>query len=193
MSVDKPSWDDVNMRTHSGGRQSKTRILHHSPSPVIKAALRTAILAELQSELERQIKAAAMAHEEAISEESQPENKWDTHSQEAAYLAEGQSRLVQEIRDSIDHYRTLALGAADPAAPVAVGAVVALEGAPGKSWYFLGPRSGGLSLQVEGREVLVVTPPSPLGRQLLGRRLGDLVSLPGQAGEIGRASCRGRV
>lgn len=170
------------MRSHSGRRQTKTRILHHPSAPVTKTALRTAILAELQSELDRQIQAAAMAHEEATSEESQPENKWDTHSQEAAYLAEGQSRLVIELRESIEHYRTLPLSDVAASAPVAVGAVVALEGAKGRSWYFLGPRSGGLSVQVDGRDILVVTPQSPLGRQLLGRQRGDPVSLPGKAG-----------
>jgi hypothetical protein len=57
-----------------------------------KNALRAAILAALREEQARQARAAADAHEEATSEESRPENKWDTHSQEAAYLAEGQSR-----------------------------------------------------------------------------------------------------
>lgn len=170
------------MRRHSGRRQTKTKILHHSSTPVTKTALRTAILAELQGELDRQTKAAAMAHEEAISEESQPENKWDTHSQEAAYLAEGQSRLVIEIRESIEHYQTLPFPATEASAPIAVGAVVGLDGSQGTTWYFLGPRSGGLRVQLEGRDILVVTPQSPLGRQLLGRRIGDAVILPGKAG-----------
>ncbi len=147
-----------------------------------KSALRTAILAELQGELERQMKAAAMAHEEAISEESQPENKWDTHSQEAAYLAEGQSRLVIEVRQSIEVYQSLPLPAANPAEPVAVGAIVGLDGPQGRTWYFLGPRSGGLRVRFDEREILVVTPQSPLGRQLLGQRIGASVSLPGRAG-----------
>ena len=47
------------------------------------------------------LSAAALARDEAISEESRPENKYDTHSQEAAYLAEGQARLAGEIEADI--------------------------------------------------------------------------------------------
>ena len=46
------------------------------------------------------------------------------------------------------------------------------------TWYFLGPRAGGIELQVGNRRVMVVTPQSPLGRQLLGRRVGDDVDTP---------------
>jgi transcription elongation GreA/GreB family factor len=37
-----------------------------------------------------------------------------------------------------------------------------------------------LELTHEGKSVLVVTPQSPLGRQLLGRQVGESVQLPGR-------------
>ena len=64
---------------------------------VKKSELRDAIIRHLRDELTRQTNAATMARDEAISEESRAESKWDTHSQEAAYLAEGQARLAVEI------------------------------------------------------------------------------------------------
>ncbi len=48
------------------------------------------------------------------------------------------------------------------------------------SWYFLGPRAGGLEVTVDGLTVLVVTPTSPLGRELLGKSAGAIVRLPGR-------------
>lgn len=149
-----------------------------------KTALRDAILHHLRQELATQTNAAELARDEAISEESRPENKWDTHSQEAAYLAEGQARLAVEVVRSIEIYTTLPLPAFQASDPAAIGAIVELgrpAAAVARSWYFLGPRAGGIEVQFEGRTILVVTPQSPLGRQLIGRRVGEAVTLPGRA------------
>jgi len=148
---------------------------------VKKSALREAILRQLRNELATQTNAAVTSRDEAISEESRAENKWDTHSQEAAYLAEGQARLAAEIADSIELYTALPLPDFGPLDGVAVGAVVELESAHGKrSTYFLGPRAGGLELPIDGKNVLVLTPQSPLGRQLVGKHLHDTITTPGR-------------
>lgn len=146
-----------------------------------KSALRDAILLQLRQELARQTSAAETSRDEAISEESRAENKWDTHSQEAAYLAEGQAKLATEIGASIDLYATLPLADFPPDAAIALGAIVELETGPGKSArYFIGPRAGGLEAVVGGQTFLVLTPQSPLGRQLIGRRRGDSVPAAGR-------------
>lgn len=148
-----------------------------------KADLRHAILQRLRDELARQASAAATSRDEAISEESRAENKWDTHSQEAAYLAEGQSRLVAEIAANAEFYAAMPLPDFAPADAIAVGAVVELQATRGgaSTWYFLGPRAGGLELALDDRTVLVLTPQSPLGRLLIGRRAGDAITTPGRS------------
>ena len=135
---------------------------------------------QLEQELTRQTHAATTSRDEAISEESRAENKWDTHSQEAAYLAEGQARLAAEIHANIALYAALPLPDFSPDAAIALGALVELErsaNSPGakRAWYFIGPRAGGLELIIDDRAVLVLTPQPPLGRQLIGKRTGDLV------------------
>ena len=145
-----------------------------------KSAVRDAILQQLQRELSLQAGAAALSRDEAISEESRPENKWDTHSQEAAYLAEGQAKLAAEIGAHLELYGTMTypdFGANDV---IALGAVVEIEAAGRETWYFLGPRAGGMEIEVDGTKILVLTPQSPLGRQLLGKRVGDIISAPGR-------------
>lgn len=145
---------------------------------MIKEQLRQQILLQLQADFELQTAAAKLAHDEATHEESRPQNKYDTHSQEAAYLAAGQAKLVQEITEAIGLYRSLPCDAFPPEAPIALGALVAV----GNHWYFVGPRSGGMEIKLpDGREVLVITPASPLGRQLMGRRAGEMVALAGRA------------
>ena len=146
-------------------------------APVNKASLRQQILLQLRQELERQASAAETSRDEAISEESRAENKWDTHSQEAAYLAEGQAKLAAEIGANIELYTTLPLPEFTLREPIAVGALVELESGGNRTWYFIGPRAGGLEVSSEGRTILVLTPQSPLGRQLIGKREGDTLQV----------------
>jgi len=148
---------------------------------VNKLILRENILAQLRATLALQVKAAQLARDEATSEESRAENQYDTHSLEAGYLAEGQARQAAEIEESITIISALPLPGFPPGAPIALGALAGILDARGDTvLYFLCPRAGGLELSHEGRNVLVVTPQSPLGRQLLGRHAGDAVQLPGQ-------------
>ena len=147
-----------------------------------KTILRERILARLRATLALQVSAAELARDEAISEESQPENQYDTHSLEAGYLAEGQARQAAEMEESITILSALALPDFAADAPIALGALAEVRDGHGQAaCYFLAPRAGGLEVELDGRVVLVVTPQSPLGRQLLGRRVGDLVRLPGRS------------
>jgi transcription elongation GreA/GreB family factor len=150
-------------------------------APIDKQAVREKILHHLRTTLELQRDAARSARDEAISDESRAENQYDTHSLEAGYLAEGQARQAAEINESIAIITALALPVLAPDAPVALGALCDVaDSNGGVHSYFLCPRAGGLDVEVEGRKILVVTPQSPLGRALLGRRQGETVALPGR-------------
>lgn len=148
-----------------------------------KERIRTAILQALQDELDRQTGAALESKAEATSEESKAEHKYDMRAQEAAYLAEGQARQAAEIAAAKEAYRTLALPDR-VGGPADLGSVVTLENAGRSQHYFLGPTRGGLDVAVDDTEITVITPVSPLGRQLLGRRPGDSVQLPGRGGSV---------
>lgn len=147
-----------------------------------RARLREAIVRELTAELDRQLRAARLAHDEATHEESRAENKYDTHAQEAAYLAEGQARQAAEVRASLQLYHDFIFPGS--ALTVSLGQVVQLaEDSPGQL-YLLGPRAGGLSIELDGHTIVIVTPSSPLGRQLLGARVGQMIQLPGRPGRV---------
>lgn len=149
-----------------------------------KTLLRQAVLDKLNSELATLAGAALMAKEEATHEESRAESKYDTRGQEAAYLAEGQARLAAELHDSLTLYHSLPLPDFGPAQPIDLGAVVTLKAGARTTVYLLGPRNGGLEVETGGRTIFVVTPQSPLGRALRGRKAGDSVPLPGRSGPI---------
>jgi transcription elongation GreA/GreB family factor len=42
-----------------------------------------------------------------------------------------------------------------------------------RALYFLVPQGGGLVTSVDGRPVQVITPQSPLGERMLGKKVGD--------------------
>jgi transcription elongation GreA/GreB family factor len=144
---------------------------------VDKRALIEMIVAELRSELELLAKAARAAHSEATHESSKAENKYDTHGLEASYLARGQSRQAAEALESIEELRKLPLRDFAPTDEIDVGAVVETAGKREKNWYFLAPRAGGTELKIDDKEILVITPQSPLGQQLVGRKQGDKLKL----------------
>ena len=60
---------------------------------------------------------------------------------------------------------------------IGIGALVELENGGGNFFYFLGPRAGGTEVVHDKKEILVITPHSPLGEQLLGKKSGDCPQL----------------
>lgn len=142
--------------------------------------LRAAVLASLTAELARQTHAAFDARDESISEESRAENKYDTHAQEAAYLAEGQARLANELAAALVAWRDFPLPPAGHSR-AQLGSLVTISAGSRTDLLFLGPTNGGLTLPLPddaSREFTVITPASPLGRSLLGRAVGDVLPPP---------------
>ena len=139
-----------------------------------KESLRASVLAKLEDELARQTHAALDSREESISEESRAENKYDTHAQEAAYLAEGQARLAAELAEGIAAWRSLVFPA-DGHYRVQLGSLVTVVAGSRIDHLLLGPSNGGLSLTLDNTEITVITPVSPIGRVLLGQTLGTVI------------------
>lgn len=129
--------------------------------------------------------AAKTAHEAAIDEENIPDNKYDTLSLEASYVAQGQANRARELRRSLHEYQTLALQRFTAESAIRLTALVTVEGPDGSTkTFFIGPVEGGLKLQLDGEEILVITAGSPLGKDLIGKRLGEEVRIGKTAYEI---------
>jgi transcription elongation GreA/GreB family factor len=142
-----------------------------------KNALIKKIVNRLTEELEIYFRAAMASRAEATHEQSKAENKYDTRGLEASYLARGQSKQAAEIQGAIAAFEKLDARKFGEAEPVDVGAFVELELDGEKAAYFVGPRAGGTEVMHDKREVLVITPESPLGQQLMGRKQGEILKL----------------
>jgi len=142
-----------------------------------KAAVIKAIVAKLGGELEVYLKAAQASREEATHESSKAENKYDTRGLEASYLARGQSRQISELETAVKEFQKLGAREFAKGEPIDVGALVELEQGKERTFYFIGPRAGGTEVEFQKHEILVITPQSPLGAQLVGKQQGDLLKL----------------
>lgn len=143
-----------------------------------KALLLSRIITALETDMEVLRRAAQTAYEAATAEENIAENKYDTLGLEASYLATGQARRTAEIRQALLTYQQLLLREYDPARGVQVSNLVTLEDERGEERVlFLGPEAAGLKIG-EGEElVTVITPRSPLGQQLIGKKVDDELGL----------------
>ncbi len=140
---------------------------------VRKKKIIQAVIERLRSDLALYHRAAVAARAEATHEQSKAENKYDTRGLEASYLARGQSRQVAEIELAIEKFEKMEAREFAAGDPIDVGAVVELTNAREKNVYLVGPRAGGTEVEFQKREVLVITPESPLGSQLIGKKQGE--------------------
>ncbi|TKK26074.1 transcription elongation factor GreAB [Pseudomonas sp. CFBP13528] len=143
-----------------------------------KHAVLQLVLEKLSADLDIAQRAAQTAYETATHEENIAENKYDTLGLEASYLAAGQARRVEEIKQSLTLCQNVALRAYDDQRGIEVGTLLGLQDENDRQqWLFLAPDAAGLKVDVVGQPVTVITPRSPLGKSLLGKRVDDEVEI----------------
>lgn len=150
-----------------------------------KQAVLDQFRAALNAELASLTRAAHDSFAAATDPDSKAENKYDTRTLEASYVARGQAKRVAELQEAVQAFAALSGNELEPGAVVTLGALVTLETPEELAHYFLGPFAGGTEILHEGKEVVVITPASPLGQKLIGKRAGDLIPLrPGVTASV---------
>ncbi|MDA8412934.1 MAG: hypothetical protein M0023_04010 [Desulfobacteraceae bacterium] len=145
-----------------------------------KADLLQLIIEQLTHDLAVQFNAAKAAHEASTHEENIPDNKYETLALEASYVAQGQANRAQEIRRALETYKQLVLVNFDDTDAIGLTALATLASPEGTiRTVFIGPLEGGMKIsdKLNGTEIVVITPASPLGRDLIGKRAGDSVRI----------------
>lgn len=148
------------------------------PSTVDKNAVLQLIIATLKVDLDLLQRAAQTAYETATHEENIADNKYDTLGLEASYLATGQARRAEEIRQSLVLFQNLTLYPFDSARGIQIGDLISLEAENGtRQQLFLGPDAAGLKVQCDQGLITVITPRAPLGKRLMGKAPDDSVEI----------------
>ena len=141
-----------------------------------KFLLQQQVLERLAEDLLQAEQAVRTAHETATHEENIAENKYDTLGLEAAYLATGQARRAEGIRQAMVNWRQFRPRPYDASKGIQLGALVCLVDSDDKQQQlFLGPGGGGMKLVSGAQLVQIVSSEAPLGRAMLGKCEGDEV------------------
>ena len=145
--------------------------------PSVVHAFRSAVAADLAALAQ----VTADARQEATGDESRAEDKYDTRATEASYLAAGQGRRLDALKQLATWLHHL-----DPShrpSAAGLGALVELRDEHGGSrWVLVGP-VGGPRIEVEGHVVSLISLSSPLGESLEGAQLDEEVELDTPQGE----------
>lgn len=140
-----------------------------------KKDLLTLIIARLEEDHRLLMQAATNAHSAATHEDNVPDSKYETLALEASYIAQGQANRAQQILINIEQFRGLEPKPCPADSAIRLGALILLEDEDGhQRRLFLGPAAGGMMLEMGSEKVTIITPDSPLGDALLGKRSGDV-------------------
>jgi hypothetical protein len=140
-----------------------------------KAHVIAAIIASLRSDLDAATAAAKASASAASDPDSKAENKYDTRNLEASYVARGQADRVEELQQALRSFEVLQSTVRPLVQTVEMGCLLTLGA---DLHYFLGPTAGGTEVTVADAEITVITPASPLSQRLMGRRQGQMITLP---------------
>jgi len=136
-----------------------------------RKTLKAELLELLEQTLATLEAAHAAAREGATHEQAKPENDKDTRAIEQSYLARGQAMRIEALQAGLAALGTMSLADGQVGR---VGALIEAEEDGEPVTFFVAPEGGGTKLT---GGVQVVTPASPLGQALLGKRAGDEVEL----------------
>ena len=145
-----------------------------------KQAVLTALRVELEERIARAAARAEQARVDATHEEARAENDKDTRGLETSYLARGQALRAEELAEALHRVRLLAPRSFGEDDPIGLGALVRAELEDGEArTFFVLDVAGGteLAMAAGGPSVWVVSPSSPVGRALMGRFMGDEVTI----------------
>lgn len=135
-----------------------------------KTTLKASLLAQLEEALATAKAAHKAAVEGATHAEARPENDKDTRGLEQSYLARGVAQRAAELEAAVAAIASWQPRAFAEDAAIAAGALVAVDDDGRVRRFLIAGHGGGLALP---GGVTVVTPTSPIGRALLGRRVDD--------------------
>jgi len=161
--------------------------------PLNKKELIEQLAMHIRESAQLAAKEGEAAREAARSMQTESEKKEDGRAMlEMGSLAKGQERRAREAQDALRALATFTnrgLPRIGPKSAVELGAIVdvSVDGERGteERTYFLLPVGAGTELTGPGGDgfLSVITPASPVGRALLGRRAGDSIDVT-IAGEV---------
>lgn len=143
----------------------------------MKQAIITTVIQRLEAELERQTQANMQLNAATSFSAVNADKQRDTTGMEAAFLAHGYAKRGLSLVHQLEVLRALSLEDFT-GQEIDVGALVEVELAGEADYYFLLHCAGGMEIETDGRTVTIITPESPLGKELIGKVEASFLTLP---------------
>lgn len=144
-----------------------------------------ALIDSLRQELQGAVNASRDAAEYATNEESRAESQWDTQGLEASYLAAGQAGQARTWAEAIEELQSEREDLTKLKTSISLGALFSCDFAGEAETFFFAGVAGGHVITMDGVEVTVITPQSPLIGRLRGLKVGESFRLPnGLIGQV---------
>jgi transcription elongation GreA/GreB family factor len=140
-----------------------------------KSAIIHAVLEHLRGDFERRQTAAKRTRQQGNDAESKAEGKYDTRSTEENYLADGLARQALEAAKAVEVIEKMPIRDFEKSDGIDVGAVVELRFDKETEFFLIATTAGGTEVVWNQKTIVVLTPESPLGSRLMGRRAGERV------------------
>ena len=121
--------------------------------------------------------AAQNTYDIATNEESKAENKYDTRGLEASYLAGAQAERAADIKATLTSYENIKIQDFSTQKKISLTALVEITNNEKSKLILLMPKGGGQIIVFENQQIQVITPDSPLGKNLIGKEIGDTVQV----------------
>ncbi|MGJ8690978.1 MAG: hypothetical protein ACSHW0_00705 [Thalassotalea sp.] len=163
-------------------------------SPKHKPQIIALVIKQLEAELFNTQTSAQQAHQAAVDDQSVAETQYDTLAIEAAYLAEGHSKRIVEIKAAIAQFQHQ-LNAPEFTDPLLSetkhqqvkqnSLVEIINDDEQRQLLFVGVTAGGKKISLLAESITVITLASPLGKAIKNKSLDDDFSF--QAGNKTRS------
>ncbi|MDE3273259.1 transcription elongation factor GreAB [Pseudoalteromonas sp. G4] len=131
------------------------------------------LILQLENSLNIAVQSAKNAHQDATHEQSKAETQYDSLGIEMAYLAEGQSKRIESLRQEIQALKETQFP--NQHEQVKLGHLVHLIDcqADAPLWVFILPVAGGNKVVLGDVVCQIVTPSAPIAKKLLKQFVGD--------------------
>ncbi len=135
------------------------------------------LIKEVEKDLDVLKRAALEAREAATHSESKQEGKYDTRALEASYLAGAQAKRAFELESYLHSLKNLDAKIFFHDDEIRATALIEVQIQDQRQFFFLIPQGGGITLEEGKTQIKVIGANSPLGGELLGRRVQECFEL----------------
>lgn len=137
------------------------------------------VIAQVEAKLSEMRAGYGAARDAVLSSPHVMKGKREVFGQEAAYLANALALNIQEREYDLKVLRNLHLRESPERVAISCIVGVGPDAGPVESLYFLLPVCGGMEVSTQGGvRVRVITSGTPIAKALLGKLVGDEVTLP---------------